>query len=267
MNAAIFQCDYYSSLIYPSKEEYWDTINRNLVSFSASLPAFSRVPLLLIFWPTLLFSEKEFSLGVSALTGLRGFKEVETLALNVTTELFDSQLASSSLNEKIIWLLDNSSVEPALQIDILSSMDKETKKFEWAVKRIGQALKSPLDTIPRITSMAFQAMINLYNAFISQVAEILLDQYLLGIPFPADEFGIHPLNWNTFDSYRYFKETVENSYLPLCELDYLSEPDSKQVADLFIDYIETLHNLPGSNEATLYHLKKILINSRGNSLG
>lgn len=60
-NAAIFQCDYFSSANYQSRQDYWDQLSHSISKFATSFPEYASIPLVLVYWPNTHLTEKQFA--------------------------------------------------------------------------------------------------------------------------------------------------------------------------------------------------------------
>ena len=217
-NAAIFQCDYYTPIQYKSKAEYFNRLFVSLQKFASNFALHSSIPLMLVYWPNFEIPELEFREVFSPfLSDLTNFSKFDILTLKVSTELFDSEQASSSLIEHLIYLFESASPEPKLETDIVSSFANATKKFEWSVHKIENELKlisSEYMKKPILISHAFQVLIQIYNSLLSQITEVLIDEALESIPFPAVEFATFSLDWNVIESFSYLNQISTQSRLP-----------------------------------------------------
>ncbi|KAJ3301418.1 hypothetical protein HDV03_000864 [Kappamyces sp. JEL0829] len=232
------------------RSHYWSELDRLLRGFSSNMPLHSCPPLLLLAsaLPWLFDSKSPFS-------------AVETAFLKVSAELFDSGLASSTLLEKLIWLFEHSVPEPALETDVICYIERDTKKYEWAIWKAHELIPENLYHIPAIQSHAANLMVELYNAFLRRVCDIITDDVHLSMAFPAREFASYPLDWNTPESFSHVAEVTFQSLLPpFPDLD-TTIPNLATVLSMYVGFVEKLYALPGAVSETLDGLKSCIISA------
>ncbi|KAJ3372003.1 hypothetical protein HDU91_004465 [Kappamyces sp. JEL0680] len=189
------------------------------------------------------------------------FSAIETAFLKVSAELFDSGLASSTLLEKLIWLFEHSVPEPALETDVICYIERDTKKYEWAIWKAHELIPENLYHIPAIQSHAANLMVELYNAFLRRVCDIITDDVHLSMAFPAREFASYPLDWNTPESFSHVAEVTFQSLLPpFPDLD-TTIPNLATVLSMYVGFVEKLYALPGAVPETLDGLKSCIISA------
>jgi hypothetical protein len=119
LNGMLYVAPYFSPEM--AKRSYWEMTRSGLLSMESQIPAFARLPLLIVYWPSTELDVSEFeSILAKQVNEIFGasITTATFLPLYISLECFDSVTATQSLVEKLIWLLDNAAVAPNLSTNI-----------------------------------------------------------------------------------------------------------------------------------------------------
>ncbi|KAJ3319962.1 hypothetical protein HDV06_005780 [Boothiomyces sp. JEL0866] len=265
-NMAIFQLEYFTTL-HLNIKNYLQIQWKLLHSFASKFPLHSQIPLLLVYWPNELFPLSEFSQNISQLVdGLNTleyspFSLCNVVCLDVSNESFDSSIASSKLKESLVWLFESASTEPVLLNDLITEYTPVVQNFEWAITKIEECIPFELIGYPQAHVICLNMMVQMYNCFLRQIVNILIDPKLLQIPFPAEEFATFPLSWNTSESFSKIDQVGLASLLQ--EFTFKTndfQSGQGGVQSLYVHFVELLCQLPGANAKELDKLSEFIVN-------
>ncbi|KAJ3258246.1 hypothetical protein HK103_003727 [Boothiomyces macroporosus] len=103
-------------------------------------------------------------------------------------------------------------------------------------------------------------MVQMYNSFLRQIINILIDPSLLQIPFPAKEFANFALSWNCPESFAEIDQIGLASLLP--EFNFKTSDFQNRkggVLSLYVHFVDLLYNLPGANSTQLDELSEYIL--------
>jgi hypothetical protein len=77
--------------------------------------------------------------------------------------------------------------------------------------------------------------------------------------YPAEEFPVFPLNWNSTESFRSLQEISNNSKLPQLPLTKNISYNEMDLKNMYLVFIDMLYQLPGANGGKLEKLKLMVM--------
>ncbi|KAJ3275373.1 hypothetical protein HDV01_000665 [Terramyces sp. JEL0728] len=251
-NMAIFQLDYYSAA-HGTVSNYLKTQFKLLKAFASNFPQCSQIPLLMA---------KQLVEGLNNLE-YSPFTLCNFTCLDVSNESFDSSASSAKLIESLVWLFESASMEPMLHQDLMSEYTPIVQNFEWAIHEIQELMPKEIAQYPQPYVVTLNMMVQMYNAFIRQIMNIIIDPKLLAIPFPAKEYASIPLDWNSTEWFSDLDQLGIASLLP--EFAFKTndfQSGAGGIKSLYAHFIELLYDHPGAIAKDLDKLSESIMNQK-----
>ena len=118
---------------------------------------------------------------------------------------FDNNFSVKSLRQGLLFSVENASLCPEFQYEILNFVQQSQCSFMWGLDKVSSNWQSNECKNSNELCKHLNAIVDIYNYFVEFIVDILCAEQLHLLAFPAAEFPEIPIDWNSKDTFEHLR--------------------------------------------------------------